>query len=226
MRLITLGSGSSGNCYVLTNGTEALILDAGLPFMAVKIALKFQTRQIKGVIVTHRHGDHASYIGDYAGTGIPVWTPYMAESLRQKQTFGRFKVASFECIHDVPCVGYLIEHPDIGRMLYATDTEYVKYRFKGLQTMLIEANYSDELANRREAKYRHVLTGHMSIGTALDCIAANATDALRNVILCHLSGDSADPVAFKLAAEEVAPENARVSIAEPGTVVDLRDVPF
>ena len=33
MRLKVLGSGSSGNCYILENDNEALIIEAGLPFM-------------------------------------------------------------------------------------------------------------------------------------------------------------------------------------------------
>lgn len=40
MRLKVLGSGSSGNCYILENENEALIIEAGLPFMEVKKAVK------------------------------------------------------------------------------------------------------------------------------------------------------------------------------------------
>ena len=32
MKLKALGSGSSGNCYILENESEALIIEAGLPF--------------------------------------------------------------------------------------------------------------------------------------------------------------------------------------------------
>ena len=39
MKLKVLGSGSSGNCYLLESDTECLILEAGLPFMEVKKAL-------------------------------------------------------------------------------------------------------------------------------------------------------------------------------------------
>lgn len=36
MNLKVLGSGSSGNCYILENATEALVIEAGLPLMEVK----------------------------------------------------------------------------------------------------------------------------------------------------------------------------------------------
>lgn len=56
MKLICCGTGSSGNSYLITNGTETLVLDAGIPFKEVKIALGFNVRQIVGVLVTHEHG--------------------------------------------------------------------------------------------------------------------------------------------------------------------------
>lgn len=55
-RLITVGSGSSGNTYILKGEKECLILDAGCEFRKVKIALGFNIRQISGVVVTHEHG--------------------------------------------------------------------------------------------------------------------------------------------------------------------------
>ena len=56
MKLITIGSGSSGNTYILRSKEECLILDAGCEFRKVKIALGFNIRQISGVVVTHEHG--------------------------------------------------------------------------------------------------------------------------------------------------------------------------
>lgn len=45
MRLKVLGSGSSGNCYILENENEALIIEAGLPFMEVKKGTGFQCEE-------------------------------------------------------------------------------------------------------------------------------------------------------------------------------------
>lgn len=55
MQLKVLGSGSSGNCYLLETDTECLVLDAGVNTKEVKIALDFDVRRIKGVLVTHSH---------------------------------------------------------------------------------------------------------------------------------------------------------------------------
>ena len=152
MKLKSIVTGSSGNTYLLTNGSETLVIDAGMPFLEVKKALNFNIRSIRGAVVSHIHGDHNKYSHEYESAGIPVFRPYMTESLRMNAGMGGFTVRSFGVIHNVPCCGFLIEHPDMGKLLYATDTEYVPYRFKDLSTMLSEANYSEEYVNRNEAK--------------------------------------------------------------------------
>lgn len=56
MILKTIGSGSSGNCHLLTasNG-ETLILDCGIPIKEIKKGLDWNIRGIKGVIISHTH---------------------------------------------------------------------------------------------------------------------------------------------------------------------------
>ena len=60
MKLIVLGSSSSGNCYILDNGKEALIIEAGIRFQEVKKALDFNLRKVVGCVVTHAHNDHVN----------------------------------------------------------------------------------------------------------------------------------------------------------------------
>lgn len=50
-----VGSGSSGNCYILTCDNEKLILDAGLPIKTIKQGLGFDLGGIKGVLISHAH---------------------------------------------------------------------------------------------------------------------------------------------------------------------------
>ena len=219
--LRVVGTGSSGNCYLLTCGNETLVIECGKRFMDAKIALNFNIRSIVGAISTHCHGDHYGKASEYVLTGIPVWTPWKDENLRQSKWFGGFHVQSFESQHNVPCVGYLIKHDCGLKMLYASDTSYVRYIFKGLTAMLLEANYSEKYVNRDEAKYRHVVEGHLSIETATECIKANMNDKLKNVILCHLSAGNSDPVEFKKTVQAIVPDGVRVDIATPRLTVEL-----
>ena len=150
MKLKVLGSGSSGNCYILENRTEALIIEAGISFQEVKIALDFDISKIVGVIVSHEHSDHSKAVKEYEEAGIPAFRPYRSEMERQVRVFGGFVIKSFQLVHDVPCFGFVISHLECGKLVYISDTEYVKYRFKNLNHILVEANYSKDLLSKSE----------------------------------------------------------------------------
>lgn len=225
MKLTVLGTGSAGNTYILDGDEECLILDAGISFGEVKKALRFNIKRISGLIVTHSHGDHSKYIYEYQRFGIPVFMPFKDENLRQSIHLGGFTVQSFDLVHDVPCCGYLIGHPEMGRLLYVTDTEYVKYTFSSVDHMLIEANYSGDLSSKAP-NWKHVLEGHMALETTLDCIRANASDALKTVTLCHLSDRNSNEKLFRAATERVVDPSVRVAVASKGLTVDLSEIPI
>lgn len=153
-----------------------------------------------------------------------MFKPYESDTLRQVKVFGKFTVKSFDLVHDVPCCGFLICHPEAGRFLYASDTEYIKYRFDRLANILVEANYSADLIDPSAVNRSHVLTGHMELQTTLNFLQANNNPELRNVILCHLSGDNADSVVFREKAEKVV--DCPVYVAEKGLTVNVGLVPF
>lgn len=227
MKLKCLGSGSSGNCYLLENAKEALVIEAGGSFKEVKRALNFNISKIVGVIVSHSHGDHVSRVHEYENAGISVFKPYEGEMERQIHIFGDFVVHSFPLVHDVPCFGFLINHPDMGYFLYASDTEYIKYRFSGSiapNYILVEANYSADLIDPLAENRTHVLTGHMELQTTLEFLRKNRSPALQKVILCHLSSNNADPVRFCTVASRVV--DCPVYIAEKGLDIDMSLVPF
>ena len=55
MTLNVIGSGSSGNCYILKSNNEKLILDCGLPIKVIKQGLDFDLGGIRGVLISHAH---------------------------------------------------------------------------------------------------------------------------------------------------------------------------
>ena len=241
MKLKVLGSGSSGNCYILENDEEALIIEAGLPFMEVKKALNFNVMKIVGVLASHIHGDHAKYIGEYEKAGILAWKPYDTDFYKScdMKKYGTFEVRTFpnqdkdrRWLHnnsdgsECPCYGFHITHSEMGSLVYTTDTEYVRWRFKGVNHILCEANYDMQFVDRDEPNYEHRLRGHMSLDTALKFISTNDNPALRNVVLIHLSDKSGDPVLFKQKTEETIKYGANVYIAEKGLEVDMNLCPF
>lgn len=219
MKLKCLGSGSSGNCYMLENDSEVLVIEAGIPFMEVKKALDFNIGKIVGVVASHSHGDHAKYTAEYEKAGIPVFRPYESDMERQVRTYGEFVIKSFPLVHDVPCCGFLIEHPDTGKVLYASDTEYIKYRFRNLNHILIECNYSKDLIPEDAVNRSHVMAGHMELQTVLEFLRANNSPALRSAGLLHMSAINSDPEEFAAEAGKVV--QCPVWAAEKGLEVDL-----
>lgn len=223
MVIKVLGSSSSGNCYILESDTEALIIEAGLPFMEVKKVLNFNVRKIMGVVAGHSHKDHSGFIDQYKGI-CPIYKPY--EVNKPHERFGNFFIKAFPLVHDVECYGFYIQHPDIGTLVYATDTEYIKYRFKNLNHILVEANYSDDLIDNEAINYSHVMRGHMSLQTALDFISTNDNANLRTVCLLHLSDKNSDSEQFLQKTKEKVKYGADCYIAEKGLEVDLSLCPF
>ena len=142
MTMTVIGSGSAGNCYVLQNEQEAIILEAGLPFgKEVKEALGWNTSKVKALVCSHQHGDHSAYAKQYEAAGIPVLA--LPEVLRLRGItrrgigltagkgvkVGGFKILPFPLIHyntdgtRCPNCGFLITHPDAGRICFFTDCE-------------------------------------------------------------------------------------------------------
>lgn len=245
MKLRVLGSSSSGNSYALiSDNGEILAIEAGCKFLDFKKMIDWKIANVSGCIVSHEHGDHARYIKDFMQSGIPVYTAFETQTALEVITgertiaispnkscqIGSFTVVPFNVPHDteIECYGYLIEHEEMGKLLFLTDLEYCKYDFSGMKVeqIMVEANYSMDLVDRNEPNYEHRLRGHMSLDTALKFISTNDNPALRNVVLIHLSDKSGDPALFKQKTEETIKCGADVYIAEKGLEVDMDLCPF
>lgn len=61
VRLTILGSGSSGNCAVISTERTTLLLDAGLSAKQICLRLDacgFSLDMLDGILLTHEHQDH------------------------------------------------------------------------------------------------------------------------------------------------------------------------
>lgn len=235
MRLKCLGSSSAGNCYLLTSDSgETLILDCGIPIKEIKKGLDWNIRNVVGCIVSHVHSDHSKSVKDFKAMGIPVFAPYISEK-PMKIGNGDFRVQAFDLTtidgswthtnadgSECPCFGFLITHPEMGKMLYITDTELIKWKFKDINHILLGVNYDKDLIDRdNTGKANHVFRGHLSIDTACDFVKANHSNSLQNVIMCHLSSENADKDSF-IAKMKNAVNVANVDVAEQGKSWILR----
>ena len=181
--------------------------------------------------------DHSRSLKDFKSMGIPVFAPYEKfEPHFYTKIYGEFEVKDFPLTtkdnrwthtnadgSECPCYGFLITHPEMGKMLYITDTELIKWRFKGINHILLGTNYDKDLVNvDNQSKANHVFRGHLSIDTACDFVKANYSDSLQNVIMCHLSSENADSDSFIEKMKKVA-KNANVDVAVAGKSWDLKN---
>lgn len=148
-----LGSGSSGNCYWLGTDREAILIDAGINFRALKKALienRLIDIPIRALLITHDHTDHirgASMVS--ASMGCPVFSTKEVHGgmesnyglqkkistaskrfLQRDEAFQlpltEFVVTPFSVPHDShDNVGYYITWRDEVRFCLVTDCGYV-----------------------------------------------------------------------------------------------------
>ena len=226
MILRTIATGSTGNCHALiSNSGEILLLDLGVSINEIKKGIDFKISDVCGAVVTHCHKDHSKSVTNFERMGIPLFTPYIS---REPMEIGKeFAIKAFDLTtadgrfthtnsdgSECPCYGFLITHKEMGRLLYITDCEVIKWRFKEIDHILLGVNYDKEMVDRSNpAKNNHVFRGHLEIGTACDFVKANYSERLQNVIMCHLSEGSSDTDSFIGRMKQAVPA-ANVDVAK------------
>lgn len=226
MKLKVINSGSTGNCYILTNNDgKHLILDAGLPIAEIKRGLDFDIANVNGCVVSHEHKDHLLSAKKIENMGIRVFRPYTIEDKKILKTrIESFNITSFDVPHNgTENRGFLIT-VDGKTICYITDFEYCPYNFKEMQinTMLVECNYQQTMIDEMDAHGVHTVLGHAELYTTAEFVKQNMTDSLENVILCHASesGRLVKKVAIEI-IKDIVPNNVNVYIAEKGLEVEL-----
>lgn len=223
MNLQILSTGSKGNCYILENESEALIIELGLSFSKIKQGLNFDFSKVVGAIISHEHGDHAKGLKDALKNGIECYASkgtfnslsiehHNAKIIQSKKSFqlGNFKILPFDVHHDVAePLGFLIDHQDCGRTLFLTDTIYCDYTFPRLNNIIIEANFCEDIIKEKlggtwqgEFLKNRILKSHMSLNTCKETLLANDLSQVNNIVLIHLSDSNSDEVKFKQVIQE------------------------
>ena len=249
MKLHVLGSSSSGNCYLFQSEKtgEVLAVEAGVKVNKVKKVLDFNLNSIVGCIVSHEHGDHAKCVGDFINACIPCYmsqgtkhalgfsSSYWAKGLLpfEQVVINGFRVIPFPVQHDAAePYGYLIRHEECGTVLFATDTYFLKYKFPGLNNVMLECNYSKEIldanftAGRIDKKrYERTIKSHMSYDNCLLTLQANDLSQVCNILLLHLSDNNSNATEFIHGIERLYPE-IEITAATNGLSLTFNKNPY
>lgn len=240
MKLKVLGSNSAGNCYILQGESESLIIEAGVKFTDIKKGLDFNLMNVAGCIVTHEHGDHAKYAREIAAAGIKIYATKgtiehaklegnhnaVPVKLLSRKEVGGFTLLPFPVEHDAsdPC-GFLISHQECGKILFLTDSSEIDYEFKGLNNIIIEANYGCAIAEQRimqgklDARHQErVNKSHLSIEKCLTFLNRTDLSQCNHIVLIHLSDGSSNAAEFKNAVVQATGKTT--TIADKGVTID------
>ena len=218
-----LGSGSSGNCTVVSSDQTTLLIDAGLSAKQINLRLEnsnIDPASIDGILLTHEHGDHTAGLEIFTKKwNVPIFaTPLTQESIEHQfrhtpswklmQTGSPFQVGDMriECFsvpHDaVDPVGFTLQDAE-SKLGFVSDvgfvTNLIRERLQGSHTLFLEANYDTDLLEadtKRPWSTKQRISsrhGHLSNEQAADLVASVAHEALHQVVLGHLSEDCNHP---------------------------------
>lgn len=245
MKLKVVGTGSDGNCYILENETEALIIECGVQMKEIKRALDFNISKVVGALVSHEHGDHAKSLIETLNTGIKVFASsgtltacqsennHNTEVIVSKKVFtvGNFKIMPFDVKHDAAePLGFIINHRETGNVLFLTDTFYSPYRFSNLNNIIIEANFAQDILDKKvqegaKAYLRdRILKSHLSLEHCKDLLRSNDLSRVNNIVLIHLSDRNSDEKRFQREVYELTGKN--VTVASNGIELKFNLTPF
>lgn len=218
----TLASGSKGNCYRVSDGETDLLLECGVSFPLIREWCKFKLSEISGCLITHEHQDHCVAVNKMLAAGVQC---YMTEGtinflglnhhrltkIKEKQDFkiGSWTIKPFKTEHDATePVGFLLVNKAGEKLIYVTDSYYLRYYFSGLTHIMLEVNYDRELLDKntkdglisKKQRYR-ILKSHFSLDNAITFLQANDLSLVREIHLLHLSDGNSNAYKFKAEIE-------------------------
>lgn len=175
LHFLSLGSGSSGNCYYIGTNEYGFLIDAGISSVRVKKYLKkynILLSNIQGIFITHDHADHVKYAGILNSKyEIPLFTtkrifygiqrnrnvknpPTFCNFIHKNETLTLkdFSILPFQVSHDSSeCVGFTFSFRN-KHFTIATDLGYINdiasQQITKSDYLVIEANYDENMLEK------------------------------------------------------------------------------
>lgn len=173
MRLMTIASGSSGNCIYVGSGNTHILIDSGISRKKIADGLALaglSMKDISAVFVTHEHIDHIKGLGVISRKdSIPIYsTKGTIRGIKECSSLGEMDESLFNeinadadvFVNDLQIHPFKVSHDANEPVAYtvkckekkigiATDLgfydDYIVDNIKGSQAMLIEANHDVNL---------------------------------------------------------------------------------
>ncbi len=229
VRILPLGSSSSGNAILLEFGSTRLLVDAGLSSRELTCRLEavgVSPSALSCILLTHEHHDHSRGVERFSARHrVPVLcVPETLEAMNLSPIhlsawspiapgrpfdLGGVRVDPFPVPHDAAApVGFVLAGEGV-RVGVAVDLGYatnlVVERLRGCHVLLVESNHDDGMLEAGPYPWQLKQRiggrmGHLSNADAAALLARVADDACRAVILAHLSERNNTPALARSAA--------------------------
>lgn len=224
-----IGTGSSGNCYVVGYEGQWIMLDCGVsPKKTMDWLYRNQIylSEFEACCITHEHGDHASAWPIFEKTSVDVVMTFGTyRALRKKRSMtmcdkavvhegfsydtDNYMITPLRSHHDAEePVNYLIRHfGSRENLLYITDTQYFDYQISDLNDILIECNYDEETLLQSETdpeQIKRIRKNHMSLESCREFLVKNAKNmrACDRIHVIHMSDRHCNEALVKRVLEE------------------------
>ncbi|WP_025727745.1 MBL fold metallo-hydrolase [Heyndrickxia ginsengihumi] len=218
IEITSFGSGSKGNAYRVTDGVTPLLLECGIKYREIQKGFEFRMSEVAGCLLTHEHGDHSKSVKDVLKAGINVYasqgtidslgiTNHRFKPVKALQQFqlGTWTIMPFDTEHDVSePLGFLLANQAGEKLLFATDTYYIKYVFPGLTHIMVECNYSLDILDQNilegrvpQVMRKRLIRSHFSLENVKEFFKANDLSKVKEIWLLHLSDTNSDAELFK-----------------------------
>lgn len=228
-------TGSTGNAYIIKAKEEILLLELGINFKNIKKDIDFDLSKVVGALISHEHKDHCKSVNEAMKSGIDIYMsegtmkgidldfnysyriPFLLEH-NVVAKIGGFTIVPFNVQHDVnEPLGFLIHHKELGKILFVTDSYFVKNRFSIVDHILIECNYSEDVLPDLPPWRARTIKSHMSLETLKEMLLTMDLSSTKDITLIHISHDNGDPDRFQKEIEELT--GIKTHIGESGLVI-------
>lgn len=198
MKLITLASGSTGNCYFLRNNKgRFIILDCGVKMSTITGNEHFTGfSDIDFVFITHEHLDHSKSLAELELAGCKIISYKTLEEKAQSFKVGDWQILTFPVFHNVPNWGIVVKDTNTGeKFCYATDFSKMPL-LEGVDHWLYEINYDTSTVNDILFSDNFELLNlgfkyHNGLDNAVEYFSKIKTKP-KSITICHLSKNNSN----------------------------------
>ncbi len=224
-----LGSGSSGNTTLVSDGTTHILVDVGLSGRETARRLRecgLEPDKISAIVISHEHGDHCRGVGPFAkNLDIPVFMTEAALACSglslDSRKFQRISSGESFDINGILFTGFSVPHDAIDPLGFVIEKDGVKIgivldlgylsnlvieRLKGCDGIILESNHDMEMLKVGPypwALKQRVMSrrGHLSNESVAQYLGNDFDGKAEHVVLAHLSKNNNLPELALLSAQ-------------------------